>query len=346
MKRSAMAVIAVLTVVEVGAVAGGLLYSRRSTIATSASSGSASVSASPQSGATTSGTNATNGTKATTAPPQTAPPATVAAELTERLRTLCARARGDVGVAVVHVETGQAVEVQGAKPLPLYSVFKLPLAITVLRQVDAKQLALDRQVSVTPEDVAPGAQFNTDLWRQPVEKSVAELLELSIVRSDNTSSDKLLQVIGGPAVVTEQMRALGFSQLDIKYTSREFAAHRDKPNTGTATDLAQLLAKLQQGELLQSSSLQTLLGFMGRSLTGGERRLRANLPAGTPVADKTGSGGPGTSTNDVGLITLPKGKGHLAIAVLVSGSKLTTPAQEKLIAQLARAAYDAYVRGR
>ncbi len=104
-----------------------------------------------------------------------------------------------------------------------------------------------------------------------------------------------------------------------------------------------MLAKLQQGELLPSSSVQLLLEFMERSRTGGERRLRADLPPGTRVADKTGSGAPGTSTNDVGLITLPDGKGHLAIAVLVSGSKLTVAAQEKLIAQLARSAYDSYV---
>jgi beta-lactamase class A len=274
---------------------------------------------------------------------QTSPPANVAAELTARLRTISAGARGDVGVAVIHVETGQTVEIEGAKPLPLYSVFKLPVAITVLRQVEEKKLSLDRKVSVTPEDAAPGAQFNTDLWRQPVEKTVAELLEFSIVRSDNTSNDKLLQLVGGPAVVTEQMRALGFSHLDIKYTSREFAAHRDKPNTGTASELAQLLAKLQQGDLLPPSPLALVLGFMERSRTGGERRLRADLPPGTQVADKTGSGEPGSSTNDVGLITLPEGKGHLAIAVLVSRSKLPVAEQEKLIAQIARAAYDAYV---
>jgi beta-lactamase class A len=275
--------------------------------------------------------------------PQTAPPTRVGAELTERLRTLCAGARGDVGVAVIHVETGQTAAIEGDKPLPLYSVFKLPLGITVLRQVEANKLSLDRKVSVTPDDVAPGAQFNTDLWRQPVEKTVAELLEFSIVRSDNTSSDKLLELVGGPAGVTEQMRALGFSHLDIKYTTREFAAHRDKPNTGTASDLARLLAKMQQGELLQSPQLALLLGFMERSRTGGERRLRASLPPGTQVADKTGSGEPGRSTNDVGLITLPEGKGHLAVAVLVSRSKLSVAKQEKLIAQIARAGYDAYV---
>jgi beta-lactamase class A len=233
--------------------------------------------------------------------------------------------------------------IDGTKQLPLYSVFKLPLAVTVLKDVEEKKFVLDKKVHVTPDEVAPGAQFNTDLWRQPVDKTVAELLEFSIVRSDNTSSDKLLQLVGGPAAVTGRMRSLGFSNIDIQYTVREFAARRDKPNTGTASDLAHLLAQLQKGEILQQPQLELLLGFMARSMTGGERRLRADLPAGTPVADKTGTGEPGSSTNDVGLITLPEGKGHLAIAVLLSGSKLPVAAQEKVIAQLARAAYDSYV---
>jgi beta-lactamase class A len=79
------------------------------------------------------------------------------------------------------------------------------------------------------------------------------------------------------------------------------------------------------------------------------RRIRRDLPAGTIVANKTGSGERDSATqtakatNDVGIITLPSGRGHLAIAVLVSGSKLPDAAQEKLIAELARAAYDAYV---
>ena len=264
------------------------------------------------------------------------------AELAQRLRTLGEGAGGDLGLAVVHVETGRTIAVEGAKPLPLYSVFKLPLAIAVLKDVEEKRLSLGQKVKVVPEDVAPGSQFNTDLWRKPTEKTVAELLEFSIVRSDNTSSDKLLQLVGGPPAVTERMRSLGFSNINILYTSREFAAHRDKPNTGTASDLAQLLARLQKGDLLAAPQTDLLLGFMTRAMTG-EHRLRGDLPPGTQVADKTGTGDAGSTTNDVGLITLPEGKGHLAMAVLLSGSKLTAEAQEKLIAGLARAAYDSYV---
>jgi beta-lactamase class A len=268
-------------------------------------------------------------------------PASADAELAQRLKTLCESIGDDIGVAVIHVESGRAADFEGGKQLPLYSVYKLPLAITVLKSVEAQRLSLDQKVQMTADDVASGSQANADLWRRSVEKTVAELLEYSIVRSDNTSSDKLLQLVGGPAVVTERMRSSGFSNIDIKYSSREFAAHRDKPNVGSASDLARLIVGMQKGELLQPAQLSMLIGFMERARTGGERRLRANLPVGTQVAEKTGSGE--HTTNDVGLITLPEGKGHLAIAVLISGSKSSVAAQEKVTAELARAAYDAYV---
>lgn len=264
------------------------------------------------------------------------------AKLTERLRALSSRAGGTVGVAVIHVETGRTITIDGAQQLPLYSVFKLPLAVTVLKNVEENRLLLEKKIRVTPADVAPGSQFNLDLWRKPVERSVRELMEVSIVRSDNTSSDKLLELVGGPAGVTERMRSMGFPNIDIRSSTREFAAQRANPNTGSAEDLARLLAQLQKGQILASPQLEVLLGFMGRAMTG-EKRLRGNLPKDTPVADKTGTGEAGSNTNDVGLITLPEGKGHLAMAVLISGSKLPSEAQEKLIAQLARVAYDAHV---
>lgn len=273
---------------------------------------------------------------------QTQKPESFDAELSERFRTMCERAGGAVGVALIHVETGRSVAFQGTTQLPLYSVFKLPLAISVLKEVEENRLRLDQKVRVTPAEVVPGWEGNTALWRKPVERTVAELLELSIVRSDNTSSDKLLGLIGGPANVNGRMRALGLQNITIRSSIREFASKRENPNTGSAEDLAHLLAFLQKGEVLQPSQLALLLGLMRRTTTGAQR-LRGNLPAGTPVADKTGTGDAGSATNDVGIIKLPDGRGHLAMAVLISGSKLPAGEQEKLIAELARLAYDAHV---
>jgi beta-lactamase class A len=277
------------------------------------------------------------------------PQGDVEKELERSLKLISDRANGTVGLSVVHIETGKTISINGKTRLPLYSVFKLPLAIAVLKDVEENRLRLDQKVHVTPADIVPGAPENTALWQKPVDYTISQLIDVSISRSDNTSSDKLLGLAGGPVKVTERLRALGFQELDIHSTVNEFAKTLANPNTGSAEDLANLLAQLQQGKILQPTQQNLLIGFMQRTTTG-LKRLRGDLPAGTLVADKTGSGerDPTTqvpkATNDVGIISLPAGRGHLAMAVLVSGSSLTPAAQEKLIAELARAAYDAYAK--
>src|SRR5687767_6099730 len=73
-------------------------------------------------------------------------------ELAQRLREICDRAEGQIGFAVTHVETGRSIGVNAKTNLPLYSVFKLPLAIAVLKDVEANRLKIDQAVHVTPEE--------------------------------------------------------------------------------------------------------------------------------------------------------------------------------------------------
>ena len=269
-------------------------------------------------------------------------------ELAHRLKAICDRADGIVALSVVHIESGKSISINGKSKLALYSVFKLPVAIAVLKEIEENRLKLDQKVHVTPSELVPGTPWNDALWQKPVYRTVAELIEFSIARSDNTSTDKLLQLVGGARAVDERIRSLGFQNLDIHSSTAEYLKTRANPNTGAADDLTQLLAQLHEGKILQSSQQNLLIGFMQRANTG-LRRLRGDLPAGTLVADKTGSGEPDEATrapkatNDVGLIRLPSGRGNLAIAVLVNNSRLNHASQEKLIADIARAAYDFFV---
>jgi beta-lactamase class A len=279
---------------------------------------------------------------AAAASPQASKPQPGDGALAQRLRAASRSLGGTVGIAIIHVETGRTVEVQGARPLPLYSVFKLPLAVAILKDAEDGRLRLDQKVRITPSEVVQGAPENTALWKQPTERTIRELLDLSIARSDNTSTDKLVELAGGPGALTRRLSALGITGITVRSSVREFLTDRSAPhgNTASALDLARLLSRLQKGEILRADSRQVLFGFMAAATTG-LQRLRAGVPAGTPVADKTGSGPGGSATNDVGIITLP-GVSHLAVAVLVSGSKRPMETQEKLIADVARAAYDAY----
>jgi beta-lactamase class A len=101
--------------------------------------------------------------------------------------------------------------------------------------------------------------------------------------------------------------------------------------------MAALLARLFKDELLPRPATERILGAMRRCATGG-RRLRAGLPGGTEVADKTGT--LGSCANDAGILTLPDGT-HLVVAVFTRGGT-DAARRETAIASLARAAWEAF----
>jgi beta-lactamase class A len=263
--------------------------------------------------------------------------------LKARLGELVVNAGGRICISVMHVESGRSVMVGGQQSLPLQSVFKLPLAVAVLRDVQGGHVSLDQTLTVRAEDRAPGVPSNEKKWAQvPREVSVRQLLEYSLVDSDNTSSDKLLDLIGGPRVLTERMGSLGFQGIAVRAPTKAMGRSGELPNEATSEALARLLASLERGELLEAPQRALLWDLMGRARTG-ERRIRAGLPPGTQVLDKTGTGANGTVTNDVGVVTLPGSAGHLAIAVLIAASSLPARAQEDLIAEITRTAFNSFV---
>jgi beta-lactamase class A len=282
--------------------------------------------------------NVVTGTQLTDVPPRS----TTLEALYVQVRELAAKAGGKVGVAVVHVESGRSVTVGAQQWLPLQSVFKLPLAVAVLKDVQTGQARLDQMLTVRAEDRAPGVASNEKKWAQvPRTVSVRQLLEYSLIDSDNTASDKLLELIGGPDVLTERLRSLGFDGIEVRAPTKAMGPSGELPNEATPEAIAGLLASLQRGEVLRAPERALLWDILQRTRTG-ERRIRAGLPPGSPVLDKTGTGANGAATNDAAVVTLPGSGGHLAIAVMIAASPLPARGQEDLIAEIARAAFNTF----
>jgi beta-lactamase class A len=118
----------------------------------------------------------------------------------------------------------------------------------------------------------------------------------------------------------------------------------DPRDTGTAEACVHLLERLWRGELLSPASTDTLKSMLARCETG-EDRLPGQLPRGTPVAHKTGTGGTTAGVtvgiNDIGVMRLPNGE-DVAIAVLVGEPRGSVPRAERLIARVARTVFDAW----
>jgi beta-lactamase class A len=268
-------------------------------------------------------------------------------ELRKRLEQIAAAAKGRVGVAAEVLETGESISLDPHGQYPMQSVYKLPIAMAVMTQVDNGKLPLGQRVRVEQSDFVRIGQHSPIRDRNPngVELSVSELLRFSVSESDGTAPDVLLRLVG-IEVVTKYLNELGINELIVANTEKEIGRDWETQyrNWASPHGALQLLRSLHERRGLSEQSQQLLLKFMTETPTG-PKRLKALLPKTAVVAHKTGTGGTkdgiASATNDIGLIPLPNGR-HLAIAVFVSDSKVDLETRERVIAQIAKAIWDAY----
>lgn len=291
-------------------------------------------------------------TPETTAPEhaETPSPSLEALEAMDVLYAQMARAaapaEGRVGAAVALLGTDHDVILGRGGRHPMQSVFKLPLAMSVLNAVDHEALRLDQAVRVTPADFVSERQHSPIRDQNPegVTLTIADLLRAAASESDGTAADVLLDLIGGPEAVTAYVRGLGIEDLTVAMTEKDMGRDPQATyeNWATPEGALALLRALDEGRGLSDAGREHLLRLLTETWTG-PNRIKGRLPEGTPVAHKTGSSrtidGVTAATNDIGIVTLPDGQ-RIAVAVFVSESPAETAVRERVIADVARVAYD------
>src|SRR5688572_683290 len=93
---------------------------------------------------------------ATPSPALSPTPTPIAEKIDVALQTELAEiaktANGRVGVGAVLLESGDAAFLDRLAHYPMQSVYKLPIAMTVLKMVDEGKVRIDQEVSITPDD--------------------------------------------------------------------------------------------------------------------------------------------------------------------------------------------------
>ncbi|GAA6617427.1 class A beta-lactamase, subclass A2 [Scytonema sp. NUACC26] len=266
-------------------------------------------------------------------------------KLGDRIEQISLAAQGRVGMTATVLETGESISLNGDRRFPMQSVYKFPIAMAVLAQVDKGNLKLDQKIRVEARDIVRNSQI-LEKNSQGKEFSLAELIKYMVSESDSTACDVLLRLIGKPQRVTEYLRNLGVNDIVVANTENEIQFGQDPGlqyrNYATPDAAVNLLRAFHKGQGLSKSSQALLRQWMIETSTG-PNRIKGLLPKETVVAHKTGTSatvnGVTAATNDVGLVTLPNGR-HLAIAVFVSDSQATNAIREEVIAKVAKAAWD------
>ena len=232
---------------------------------------------------------------------------------------------------------------------PMQSVFKLPLAVTVLHLVEQGKLTLDQQVHFLPSDRIP-AGYSPLQDQHPdanIDVPLRELFRLAVNLSDNVAADILLRLVGGPKVVQAYITSLGIK--DFHIVDGEHGLYLDAQNQFnnwiSPNAAVQLLRLLADASPLTPTDTQFLFGLMESSPLA-PHRIRDGVPPGTVVRHKGGTSqtilGLTYATNDVALVTLPDGR-TLALAIFLTNSTDDDKTRDATIASLTKAVYEAAI---
>jgi beta-lactamase class A len=275
--------------------------------------------------------------------------ATAQPSLQQQVRAFASEAQGTVSTACYMANTDLNCDLNPHGHPPMQSVFKLPLGIAVLHQVEQGKLTLDQPIRFEPSDrILPHAY--SPLWdKYPdagVDIPLRELLRLTVSLSDNVAADILLRVAGGPAVVDKYIASLGIRGFHLR--DNENALHHATAvqyrNWFEPAGAVQLLRLIDERSPLNAEHTAFLREIM--TAPPEKTRIGAKLPPGTAVAHKSGTSDVDNclahATNDIGLITLPDGR-KLAVAVFVTDSRADEATRLRVIAEIGKAAYDAAV---
>lgn len=253
-----------------------------------------------------------------------------------------------VGVAIIGPEGKDTLSIHGHHHFPMQSVFKFHIALTVLSQVDQGKLSLDQIIRIDSSDLFPTYYSPIrDKYPEGGDLTIAEILQYTVSKSDNVGCDLLLALVGGPEVVQTYITTKGFEDFSVKINEQVMQSNWDMQflNWTTPVTSSKILFTFFKNEpqLLSPDQHAFLWKTMIETETG-KNRLKGNLPSNTIVAHKTGWSGSNpdgitAAVNDIGVVIMPDGR-LFFISVFITDSREDLATNEKIIADIAKAAWE------
>ncbi|OOC59488.1 class A beta-lactamase [Paenibacillus ihbetae] len=241
-----------------------------------------------------------------------------------------------LGVYAIDTGSGETIAYRADERFAYTSTFKALASGAVLLQNSIEEI--DEVISYSAEDLVTYSPITEK--HVSTGMTLRDIMDAAIRYSDNTAGNLLLEQLGGPEGFEAALRQIGdtVTQADRYETELNEAVPGDDRDTSTARALATSLNAFALGDVLPKDK-QTILTDMLRGNTTGDELIRAAVPEGWAVGDKTGAGSYGTR-NDLAIVWPPEGD-PVVLAVLSSRDTQDAEYDNALIAKAAEAALSA-----
>jgi len=218
------------------------------------------------------------------------------------------------GVYVKSLETGEEIVIDADRQMETMSTIKIPLMIEAFEQIKAGRFKLTDKYTFAQADSQPGTGTIQRLDPGAL-MTVKDLITMMIIVSDNTATEVLYRMVGGPDAVNARMQKLGLEKTRaMNVPSKWFPMLRSAPTTeqfyrdgkypfglSTPREMGRLLEMMERGTLVDKESSDLMLRIMRGQL------YRTRIPryvTGYAIPHKTGDFLPYVG-DDVGMLEAP-----------------------------------------
>ncbi|MBX7055612.1 MAG: class A beta-lactamase, subclass A2 [Pyrinomonadaceae bacterium] len=271
------------------------------------------------------------------------------ADLKRQIEQIISTKKAIVGVAIAGGDGKDELVINGERRYPMQSVFKFHIGLAMMSEIDKGKFSLDQKVEIKKSEMLPGLYSPIrEAFPEGTTLTIAEILKYTVSQSDNVGCDVLLRLLGGPEAVEKFVKRNGVKDISIKINEETMQSNWDMmfQNWTTPTAANNALRRFYENKkkLLSPKNHEFIWRVMRETSTG-PNRLKGQLPGGTVVAHKTGYSGAHKTTgvyaavNDIGILFLPDGK-YFYISVFVADSKEDFDTNERIIADIAKVAWD------
>jgi beta-lactamase class A len=241
----------------------------------------------------------------------------------------------------INTANNQQIEYRSNELFPFCSTGKVMVVGAILKASESNPQLMQRQLHYSKQDTESSGYAPITGQHIKDGMSVSALSQAAIAYSDNGAMNQLLQILGGTQMVSTFAKSIGDNKFNLVRTEPQLntAIPGDERDTTTPVAMALSLQKLSLGTALDKKQQAQLQEWLKANTTG-DKRIRAGVPKGWTVGDKTGTGSYGT-TNDVAVIWPPQAKPIVLVVYFTQNKKDTKP-NDQVIAQATKIVIDEF----
>jgi beta-lactamase class A len=264
------------------------------------------------------------------------------ASIQKKFAELEATSDGRLGVSAINTANNARIQYRAEERFPLCSTSKVMVVAAILKQSEENESLLQKRITYRKKEVEKSGY--TPITQQHLSNgmSVNELCQAAIEYSDNMAMNLLMKTLGGPVAVTTYARSIDDHTFQLDQWEPELnTAPNNNRDTTTPNAMAKSLKQLTLGDVLAPSQQEQLKTWLKNNTTG-NARIRAGVPKGWIVGDKTGTGDYGTS-NDIAIIW-PPNCSPIILAIYFTQNKKGATLRENVIASTTHLVLDEFAK--